>query len=112
MRACCTLILVTTVAIAMFATVAFATPTRTQIDTDYDGVRNARDNCEMVPNPWQVDTDRDGTGDLCDPDRDGDGVVNIFDNCPLIANQMQSDGNRDGVGDRCDTTSTEIALIE
>ncbi len=101
-------------AIALFinATTALAGTERAQVDADLDGIVNGRDNCVMLANPWQLDSDRDGVGDSCDPDRDGDGIVNILDNCPLIANGKQSDGNRDGVGDRCDATTTEIALGE
>jgi hypothetical protein len=37
------------------------------IDTDADGVADAVDNCQFVPNPDQLDTDNDGIGDACDP---------------------------------------------
>ena len=36
-------------------------------DSDGDGFVNAVDNCPDVRNPNQLDTDKDGYGDLCDP---------------------------------------------
>src|SRR5919201_3236883 len=35
-------------------------------DVDGDGVPNSSDNCPTVANPDQADSDRDGTGDVCD----------------------------------------------
>ena len=37
-----------------------------EIDTDGDGVPNSDDNCPMVPNPQQADSDDDGVGAACD----------------------------------------------
>jgi hypothetical protein len=41
-------------------------------DSDGDTVPDATDNCPLVPNPAQTDTDGDGIGDAC-ADSDGDG---------------------------------------
>jgi hypothetical protein len=49
--------------------------TRRTLDRDGDGARDARDNCLLLPNPDQRDTDGDGCGNLCDADFDGDGRV-------------------------------------
>jgi hypothetical protein len=38
-------------------------------DRDKDGIEDARDNCPTVPNPDQKDSNRDGKGDACQPDR-------------------------------------------
>ena len=75
-------------------------------DRDGDGVLNGVDNCPLVANPEQTDTDNDGVGDACDtpsnPDTDGDGVNNNVDNCPEVANPNQEDFDNDGIGDACD----------
>ncbi len=85
-------------------------------DRDGDGATNIDDNCPLVSNPDQADTDQDGVGDVCDtndgnegdgngngnPDDDADGVNDILDNCPLVSNPDQTDTDQDGKGDACD----------
>jgi hypothetical protein len=51
-------------------------------DSDGDGVTNCQDNCPLVANADQVDTDGDGQGDVCDTDDDNDGVLDGNDQCP------------------------------
>jgi choice-of-anchor C domain-containing protein len=55
-----------------------------------------------MPNPDQVDTDQDRTGDACDLDDDNDGSNDDEDNCPLDHNPSQADEDDDDVGDPCD----------
>jgi hypothetical protein len=71
-------------------------------DTDEDGVPDSTDNCALVANPLQTDTDNDGAGDACDTDDDNDGIFDIEDNCDAVANPLQKDRDHDGVGDACD----------
>lgn len=54
------------------------------IDRDSDGIQDNRDNCVLIPNADQVDTDGDGRGDVCDADIDNDGIPNERDNCPFV----------------------------
>lgn len=74
-------------------------------DDDSDGILDVDDNCPLISNPDQLDTDMDGEGDVCDMDDDGDGILDAEDNCPLTANADQLDTDNDGVGDVCDNDS-------
>ena len=49
------------------------------LDTDSDGVLDSSDNCVLVPNADQRDTNNDGFGNVCDADLDNDGVINFSD---------------------------------
>lgn len=44
-------------------------------DGDGDGVPDLADNCQDASNPKQDDSDKDGFGDICDPDFDQNGIV-------------------------------------
>lgn len=48
-------------------------------DTDNDGVLDDTDNCTLVPNADQRDTDGDLIGNICDADLNNDCVVNAAD---------------------------------
>ncbi len=46
----------------------FPNDTGETTDTDHDGIGNNTDNCPVVANPDQADSDRDGVGDACIPE--------------------------------------------
>lgn len=93
-------------------------------DVDCDGVENAKDNCVLVYNPSQENSDGDQDGDVCDRDNkkfkkkdlrcdtDHDGVFDEKDNCPAVCNPDQKDNNKDGIGDACDSRKTKLATVK
>ncbi len=50
-----------------------------ELDQDGDSVLDGLDNCLLVANAAQRDTNGDGFGNICDPDLNNDGVVNFVD---------------------------------
>jgi gliding motility-associated-like protein len=70
-------------------------------DDDNDGILDVDDNCPLIPNSDQADTNGNGIGDVCE-DSDGDGVIDTEDNCVDTPNPGQEDSDNDGVGDVCD----------
>ncbi|XP_072051456.1 uncharacterized protein [Amphiura filiformis] len=71
-------------------------------DIDGDGIPDDMDNCPLIPNDDQTDTNGDGEGDACDDDIDGDGVPNTDDTCPFTPTLNQDDTDGDGIADACD----------
>jgi hypothetical protein len=49
------------------------------LDSDFDGVVDAFDNCPTEPNPKQLNSDNDATGDACDDDDDNDGYLDAVE---------------------------------
>jgi hypothetical protein len=49
------------------------------VDSDGDGVTDSDDNCTLLANADQRDTNGDGYGNVCDPDLDNDQIVNFAD---------------------------------
>ena len=63
-------------------------------DTDQDGVPDALDNCTLVANANQRDTDGDGYGNACDADLNNDGAINAVD-LGLLKDRFFDTGNLD-----------------
>ncbi len=72
------------------------------VDSDGDGVTDDLDNCTLVANATQRDTNGDGFGNICDPDLNNDGVVNFADISMWVPNfntacgDVDEDFNGDG----------------
>lgn len=60
------------------------------------------DNCPLIANAGQTNSDTDGLGDACDTDDDGDGVSDTDDAFRLDPAEW-NDNDRDGIGDNADT---------
>ncbi len=70
-------------------------------DTDGDSVLDGQDNCPLISNKENNDTDGDGVGNACDDNDDNDDYLDDDDNCPLVASSSQLDTDGDGMGDDC-----------
>ena len=70
-------------------------------DIESDGVLDNVDNCQLVANPNQLDSDNDGFGNRCDADLNNDCTVNIVDfsifRSHYLTTTPVSDFNGDGV---------------
>ena len=63
------------------------------LDTDSDGIPDIRDNCTLIPNPDQLDSNGDGFGNVCDPDLNNDNQVDATDLAMLRAVLNTSSGD-------------------
>ena len=59
--------------------IVIQTTVEPDLDTDGDRVPDVSDNCTLVANADQRDTDGDGYGNICDADLDNDGMVGYGD---------------------------------
>jgi len=80
-------------------------------ESDGDGVVDSLDNCVVVANANQRDTDGDGIGNLCDGDFDQDCEVNASDLGIMALNffasgDLDTDLNGDGL-----TNTTDLGLL-
>jgi hypothetical protein len=67
----------------------------TDCDCDhwYDHGSTIHDNCPLVANPDQADSNDDGMGDKCQDDQDGDSKKDYEDDCPTVSDAAQIDSN-------------------
>lgn len=83
------------------ARLAYLRPTGADPDYDGDGIPDSVDNCPLLPNPAQTDTDGDAEGNACDQDDDNDGVFDEIDDFPTDATET-TDTDGDGIGNNAD----------
>jgi glucose/arabinose dehydrogenase len=87
-----------TAAFCLVAALAAARP-GIAADTDADGIDDQQDNCSMVANPDQLDTNADDYGNACDPDFDGNLVVDFTDLGTMKQRFFTTDADTDLTGD-------------
>jgi len=89
-----------------------------RFDSDNDSIGNGVDNCPLVANTFQVNSDNDAMGDACDPDDDNDGVLDDVDGYPLdpsrsVIEDADSDGwPTDQDPDDNDAANPGIAFLD
>ena len=81
-------------------------------DQDGDGIVDPSDNCPLVANADQLNTDGDALGNACDPDDDNDTIADATDNCPLARNPDQLDTDGDGLGNACDPDDDADGVLD
>ncbi len=81
-------------------------------DDDDDSIADSADNCPLVQNADQINSDSDDDGDACDADDDNDSIVDDVDNCPLVANSDQANSDQDLSGDACDSDDDDDGVAD
>lgn len=79
-------------------------------DTDGDGFLDNVDNCRLVSDGSQINTDGDLQGDACDTDDDNDDVADILDKFPLNVAASVDDDN-DGFPEAWNATCSAVCQL-
>ena len=90
----------------------FPVGTTTVISTATDACGNIKTCSFTVTVTGGVDTDEDGSPDVCDSDDDNDGALDVNDNCPLVSNANQLDTDNDGSGNACDSDDDNDGITD
>ena len=89
--------------------------TDVEIDTDGDGVPDSGDNCILVSNADQRDSNGDGFGNVCDADLNDDNVVNVIDlgllRSVFFTNDADADFNGDGIVNAIDLGTLKLGFF-
>jgi glucose/arabinose dehydrogenase len=93
------------------AAFAWSSAAAAQVDGDADGIADQQDNCTLVANPGQRDSNADDYGNACDPDLDGDLVVDARDVGLLKRAFFTSDADADLNGDGS-VNFADLALMQ
>lgn len=80
-------------------------------DSDDDGTLDKYDNCPIIYNPKQQDSNSNGIGDLCSDD-DNDGIYGDKDNCVNTYNPDQKDINQNWVWDICEFDADKDGIFD
>lgn len=71
---------------------------RISLDADEDGFNHDDDNCNLISNINQIDTDSDTQGNACDSDDDNDNLSDTFE-LTIGSNPLLVDTDGDGLSD-------------
>ncbi|TCK18893.1 subtilase family protein [Thiogranum longum] len=84
---------------------------RISLDADGDGFNHDTDNCVIIANLSQLDTDGDQLGDACDTDDDNDGLTDVAE-AGIGTDPLAADTDIDGLidGDEVNVHATDPLL--